>query len=303
MNILPPPGRQDNSPAGKWRRVRRTRLCPVCNKPDWCLFAGPEADPTAAICARVESPKRCGEAGWLHRLRDDSLWRAERRVIRFATTPRPVPPRDLGNLAVAHRQAVNRDRLHALAKSLGLSAEALEALGIGWAAEQHSWSFPMWDAAGCVLGIRLRRPNGFKFSVKGGHEGLFLPSGQSGGRGPLLVGEGPTDTAALLDLGFSDVAGRPSCTGGVKLLVELVGRRRPREVVILADNDAPGRRGADYLASALAAYAPAVRVIAPPAGVKDARAWLQAGGTGADFLRAIAESPKRRLQIRTARVN
>jgi hypothetical protein len=56
------------------------------------------------------------------------------------------------------------------------------------------------------------------------------------------------------------------------LLVALVRRRLPPEVVVVADDDEAGRRGADNLASVLVAYAPAVRVIAPPEGVKDARA-------------------------------
>jgi DNA primase len=150
-----------------------------------------------------------------------------------------------------------------------------------------------------VLGIRLRRPSGFKFSVKGGREGLFIPSG-SGGVGPgqpLLVCEGPTDTAALLDLGFEGVVGRPSCTGGVRLLTELVKRRQRPEVVIVADGDEPGRRGAAHLASVLLGYAPAVRVISPPAGVKDARAWRQSGCTREEVDRAIRAAPVQRLVI------
>jgi hypothetical protein len=285
-----------------WKRVTRACPCPVCRKPDWCLVAGPEGDPTAAICARVESPKRCGEAGWLHRLRDDPAWQPAKRFVRSVSLSLPVPLRDLADLAASYRQAVNADRLHTLARSLGLSVESLTALGIGWSGAHLAWSFPMTDASGRVLGIRLRRPNGFKFSVKGGHEGLFIPNGMGGGHGPLLVCEGPTDTAAALDLGFADAVGRPSCTGGVKLLVELVKRRGSREVVVVADSDGPGRRGAEGLASVLAIHAPAVRVVAPPAGIKDARAWLQAGGTGADVLRAINEAPVRRPQIRTRRV-
>ena len=108
--------------------------------------------------------------------------------------------------------------------ALGVSVESLRRLGVGWSAKHRAWAFPMSNAAGDVLGIRLRLPGGKKLSVKGGKEGLVhsrrgplrLPSG----RLLLLIAEGPTDTAALLDLGFSAV-GRPSCTGGVKLLVEL----------------------------------------------------------------------------------
>ena len=98
-----------------------------------------------------------------------------------------------------------------------------------------------------------------KLAVRGGHEGLFSPEGLADG-GRLLVTEGPTDCGAPLDLGFHAV-GRPSCTGGVKLLVELVGQQRPAEAIIVGDGDGPGQRGAETLAVVLVAYAAAVRVL------------------------------------------
>jgi hypothetical protein len=280
-----------------WKRVTRDRRCPVCGRPDWCLYAGPEGDPTAAICARTESAKRCGEAGWLHRLRDDPSWQPARRMVRTVALPRPVPLHDLANLAASYRTAVRADRLHALAQSLGLSVEALAALNIGWSATHRAWSFPMLSPTGCVLGIRLRRPGGFKFAVKGGGEGLFVPEGATEEKSLLLVCEGPTDTAALLDMGFRRVVGRPSCTSGVQLLAELVRRRQPPEVVIVSGDDEPGRLGAGHLASVLVAYAPTVRVIAPPEGIKDARDWRKAGGTRADVEKAIGAAPVRRLAV------
>jgi DNA primase len=182
-----------------------------------------------------------------------------------------------------------------LALALGVSAESLRRLSVGWSPKHRAWSFPMSNAAGDVLGIRLRLPGGRKLSVKGGKEGLFLPEGIDAG-GPLLVCEGPTDTAALLDLGFN-VVGRPSCTGGVKLLVELVRKHRPEGVVIVADADAPGQRGAERLAAVLLAYSASVRIIAPPAPIKDARAWRQGGAMAADVQAAIDAAPVRRLTV------
>jgi DNA primase len=153
----------------------------------------------------------------------------------------------------------------------------------------------MRNPSGEVLGIRLRRPDGGKFAVKGSKDGLFLPAMDgSEPDGPLLICEGPTDTAALLDMGFGNVVGRPSCTGGTRLLVQLVRRRLRPEVVIVADGDGPGRRGADSLASVLVVYAPAVRVIQPPGAIKDARAWLLAGGMRSEVQEAIDAAPVRR---------
>jgi len=125
----------------------------------------------------------------------------------------------------------------------------------------------------------------------------FFPADLGSG-GRLLVCEGPRDTAAALDWGFQ-AAGRPSCRGGVKHLTELVKRLRPEDVVIVADDDAPGRKGADDLAARLAAYVSAVRVIVPAPPAKDARAWLGAGATAGDVLAAISAAAPRRLTVTT----
>jgi len=256
-------------------------------------------DGSAAICARTESDKRCGEAGYLHRLRDSDFqpWRS----VRSVRLPTAGPRHDLANLAARYRDYVKPSELQSLARSLGLTRDSLAAFGIGWSVPDRAWSFPMVDPSGAVLGIRLRRPNGSKFAVRGGKEGLFIPAVESTDN-RLLICEGPTDAAALLDLGFRSEVGRPSCTGDVKLLVDLVRQRHQAEVVIVADCDEPGQRGADNLASVLVAYVAAVRVIRPPDGIKDTRAWLQAGGDRQAVEQAIEAVPARRLTVQSRRV-
>lgn len=286
-----------------WRRVSKAERCPVCSRADWCLIVGPEGNPTAAICPRVESPKRCDEAGWLHVLRDDgptwAPWRRTlRRAVRLATRPEAAPL-DFAKLAADAVTAVKPEALDRLARALGLSADSLRRLSVGWLADRRAWSFPMRSADGSIVGIRLRLANGRKLSIRGGKEGLFVPEDlRPGGR--LLICEGPTDTAAALDWGFPAV-GRPSCTGGAPRLVDLVSRLRPAEVVIVADGDTPGRRGADGLARGLVAYVAAVKVIAPPNEIKDARAWLRSGATAADVAATIDAAAPRRLTVTTTR--
>ncbi|MCC6127395.1 MAG: hypothetical protein IT426_20750 [Pirellulales bacterium] len=280
-----------------WNRVSRRRPCPICGKADWCLCAGPDNSPTAVICARTESPRKCGESGWLHILRrDDPTWSPRIRKIEIDSRRIGAQTTDFGKLADQFRQAVKPQALEKLASALGLSVESLQRLGAGWSAKHGAWTFPMRDAGGKVLGIRLRLPDGRKFSVKGGHEGLFLPDGIDA-HDSLLIAEGPTDTAALLDLGFAAV-GRSCCTGGVKLLIDLVRRLNPSGMVIVADADAPGQRGAESLAAILVAYSASVKVIAPPPGAKDAREWKRRGATHTNVQAAIDAAEVRKLAIR-----
>jgi len=197
--------------------------------------------------------------------------------------------------AMVSMSDVQRERF---GEALGVSAASLRRLGAGWLPDRRAWAFPMRNAKGDVTGIRLRLPSGRKLSIRGGREGLFLAGDLHAGS-RLLVCEGPSDTAALLDLGF-DAVGRPSCTGGTKHLVELVKRLQPVEVAIVADGDEPGQRGADRLAVALLAYVPIVRVVIPPPGVKDARDWKRAGATAADVHLAIGAATPKTLKIRVS---
>jgi len=276
------------STRSNWVRVTRERRCPVCGKADWCLVA---ADGTAALCPRTESAKRCGDAGYLHRLTDAPRTASPRRVA--------VPIRGgLPNLTALaeeyRREAV--ESLHALAEELGVSVESLRAFGVGRAKHYPAWSFPMTNpATGTVTGIRLRPPFGRKFSVTGGKEALFLPAEPSDDL--LLILEGETDAIAAHTIGFTNAFGRPSCTGGTAHLVALLRRRKPRQVVIVRDNDEPGTRGASVLAAALAPHARDLRVIAPPVGVKDVREWVRAGAARADVERLIFAASPRRLNI------
>jgi hypothetical protein len=278
-----------------WQRVNRQRPCPICGKPDWCLYAGPSDAPNAVICPRVESDQRCGEAGWLHRLRDCEFWRGYTRTWTMNANPSPGE-RDFASLAGRYRRAVNSNDLIRLADQLGVTTGSLVRLGIGWSLQYGGcWAFPMMNGHGCIIGSRLRRLDGRKLSIRGGREGLFMPQGlQESSK--LLVCEGPTDTAALLDLRFMAV-GRPSCSGGVQALCDVAPRLRPTEVVIVSDRDGPGQRGAENLASVLVAYCPVLRVIVPPFPAKDARDWVQRGASSSELQALTNAAPRRTLSI------
>jgi hypothetical protein len=139
----------------KFRRVNRAEPCPVCGRSDWCAVS---RDGAVALCHRVETPRRIGEAGWLHRLRDIPWWPARRgvRTVRMALLGDGRA--GLDRLTAECQRAVDPGRLHQLASSLGLSVEGLTRLGIGWSGGHRTWTFPMCDCQRTVLGIRLRYP-------------------------------------------------------------------------------------------------------------------------------------------------
>jgi hypothetical protein len=139
-----------------------------------------------------------------------------------------------------------------------------------------------------MIGVRLRAESGKKWAVPGSHNGLFWPTGLATQADLLVVCEGPTDTAALLGMGF-EVIGRPQCNGMEDLVIDAVRRLRPRDVAILADLDEPkarpdggtfrpGQDGARQLADELTLAGHRPKIILPLVG-KDARAWVQAGAT------------------------
>lgn len=274
----------------RWQRVSKAKPCAVCGKADWCGIA---EDGSACICMRVESGQPTRNGGWLHRLQPENAPRSTRVLSMRSSDDRRSA---FGALARKYAKAASPEQFQALSRNLGVSEKSLRRLCVGWAPEYGAWTFPMRNCLDEVTGIRLRFPNGKKLSIKGGREGVFIPTGLEGG-GQLLIGEGPTDTAAMLDLGFN-VIGRPSCTGGVKLLIGFMKRLKPERVVVLADQDEPGRRGADRLASRLLLHIPDVQMIWPPSSVKDARAWKRSGATAADIQAAVDSARVRKLCVK-----
>jgi hypothetical protein len=294
-----------------YQRVSRHYPCLVCGRQDWCLVSRDDPSaPSKVICARTESRFKWGEAGWLHRLRDDDSGNTP-SIHRFTIRDRGPESSSMANLLVRARGSIDPVRLAVFADSLGISVSSLERLEVGWLSQGAlrsvsmdlgggAWAFPMRDVEGRLIGLRLRMAGGRKLAVRGGGNGIFIPRDFPPSPDRLLVAEGESDTAALLDLGFA-VVGRPGCTTCTQLLARFVRVGAPREVVIVADNDARGRRGAEVLAKRIRLHCAHVRVVAPPFPLKDARAWKQAGATRGAFEAAIAAAPAITISAPAAR--
>tara|TARA_R110002012_G_scaffold158753_2_gene320287 strand:+ start:397 stop:1200 length:804 start_codon:yes stop_codon:yes gene_type:complete len=260
-----------------WKRVSANLPCPVCKKTDWCSVS---ADKSAVICPRVEqgSKKYIEGSGYLHILKETAEWKSE-----LGKPQQKQLPEHNEVLAIVARKmckSLSEEKLVDLAEGLDVSKVSLKRLNLGYSKAQSAYSFPMFRKGKRLLGVRFRNIQAKKWSLKGSKQGLFIPSGLSED-GALVICEGPTDTCALLDMGF-DAIGRPSCMGATELVKEVATNRH---VAIMADYDGPGLDGANRLEDALRLCCKSVTVAVPPA--KDARSFVQEGATRQDFLELI----------------
>jgi len=277
------------------KRVTRSTPCPVCGKPDWCTLSD---DGEVVYCMRIQSNMHCRNGAWMHFLKD----RDPRRPAP-SRAPMPLPCKlaffDAERYHASIRKAWDGVWLDGNAVGLGVNMDALERLQPGWDGFNKAVGYPMRDAGGKVVGIRLRNSNGDKWAVSGSKDGLFFdPSLTLGGDRELVVCEGPTDTAAAYTLGLP-AAGRSSCGTGVELLKALCCSLKARLVTIVADADSPkhkpdgslwrpGIEGAMALGGKLGRIH---RVILPPK--KDLREWVGSGCTLKEWNNWVSTAQRR----------
>ncbi len=296
---------------------RHGRPCPRCGGRDRFSPLADVAERGALLCRHCHNAKtepRCGDgvaalrwwlgvdaaealkwlSGWLGILPSYRSWIVA-PVIEpvIEVEPPPIVDERWALMAEVMRRNLRPGWLSKAAAMLGLPAESLARLGVGWSVVDNATSWPMRNDVGDVIGIRLRCPRtSRKWAVKGSSAGLFYSLDLLSIERPerVLVCEGPSDTAALLSVGL-DAVGVPSAGGGRDLLVALFRRLNPIEVVIVADGDGPGLLGAERIAAVINDCV--VRIISPPDGVKDARAWVCGGADGLAILRACDAAPVR----------
>lgn len=227
----------------EYARVTADMTCPKCGKPDYCLL---HRSGRKCICTRMPSGKRMGEAGWLHYVGPG--------VAKPTTLPkRPkvhLPSSQVQDYLDSGIGSVHDDMYMRLCRMLKLSTAAVWKLGTVYDIERAVLAFPMFNALSGPIGVRFRRSDGRKWSLKGGREGVFLPYAFNPYQ-PTFIAEGPTDSAALIDAGFANVLGRPNCCGGTAIIQELLRECPATPIVILSDPDEPGVAGAERLVMSL----------------------------------------------------
>lgn len=260
----------------EWIRVSKRHPCPCCSHFTWCSYSPSE---NLLVCMRTPSDKPCKSGGWLHPLDGEAL----------ATLPKkewrpPVPVIDFTGHALTCVEALTHPEV--LANMLHVSERALERLQAGWDTERQAYTFPMRFPQEKIIGIQLRYPDR-KLAITGSRNGLFWPEGVEIEDELLILCEGYSDCAALLDLGYAAI-GRAGCQGCVQMITSVLQQRR-RHVVIMADHDMPkqrpdgtvwrpGQDGANQLAAAIRPHVRSVKVVKPPFN-KDIRGWVQRGAS------------------------
>lgn len=280
-----------------WYAVDKKDPCPICGKPDWCLL---HRDGVAVICPRISEGcvRDMGEAGFLHRIGEATGQRytfplVKRRdpVVSKGSKQRP----DFAALTAIYVKRAEMAGLDHAAGRLGVTLDSLRRLRAGyiWTGQdaiEGPMTFPMQDYTRNqpICGIRIRAWDGRKYAVKHTENGLFISTGLAR-QGHLLICEGPTDTAAMLGLGYN-VIGRPSCTGGVDMIRRMLTRLDYDRVSVMADDDGPGLAGAQRLGKVLLGMRLAVKVV-HPGGRADVRDWVRSGATPSCVDAVIGSTP------------
>lgn len=246
----------------RWYRVNKKCPCQICRRSDWCTYAD-----GVACCMRVRSDKELRNGGYLHRTGYAVPYVAP---IRKAVEEKPIDARAMWK---AWFDRTDFHHLDGFGMTLGVDTDCLKAIGCAWSSF-NAWAFPMKDASGKVIGIRLRNERGDKWAVRGSKSGLFIPNDyQYFADRVLYLVEGPTDLAAAMTIGLH-AFGRAACLGQEQMILSYIAQQKAERLVIVTDNDEPGIKGAEKLQAMLSILS---CVWIPPC--KDIREFVNLGGT------------------------
>lgn len=255
----------------------RSLPCWVCEhkhkNPSWCLV-----DPVrrVCICQRVDSSRRIGDAGYWHgEMKSEWLRVAEPYVVKLK---KEIEANNIDWELMWDEMKDARTVANSLelSEKISLPYEYVMGISFGWCHTSNAWAFPMRDEDGKLCGIKLRLRNGKKICVKGSRLGLVYAKSFDNNRRDLFVTEGESDCMVAAGFGFNAVA-RPSCSSCREHVRRLAIRK---DVVVCADKDEAGKRGATDLTLAIRKAASSVTIITPP--VKDLRKWFVDGITAQD---------------------
>lgn len=171
--------------------------------------------------------------------------------------------------------------------------------------------YPYRDEAGLLLyeavrmvpkDFRQRRPdgNGWSWSLGDVRRVLYRLPELLASKDLVFVVEGEKDVETLVTMGL---VATTNAGGAGKWRDEYSATLRGRRVIVLPDNDEPGRKHAQQVAASLEGVA-AVRIVAlpglPPKG--DVSDWVAAGGTRDHLMAILRQKPAEDIKRRVAKL-
>lgn len=199
----------------------------------------------------------------------------------------------------------------AIVAALDLPMSALFDEPISTTKSEVSSTYPYTDAAGTVMyevvrlvpkSFRLRRTDGrggWIWDMKGVERVPYrlpeLLAGIEAGR-LIVIAEGERDCDCLIREGF---VATTNAGGAGKWPAAWNRYFNGASVVVLVDNDAPGRQHGEQVAAYLVNVAEVVKVIELPGLAEhgDVSDWFAAGGTAEELERVITEAPQRSAAV------
>lgn len=197
--------------------------------------------------------------------------RIHRQSVMIAADPK------FADLQEQFAKSIRTEQIKELAHALGVTADSLTELQIGWSHEDSCWTFPEYNAAQQVCGILRRFKDGQKKTLKGSRRGLTLPTGWGKPGKTLHILEGQSDVAAAISDGRRAI-GRPGTAGATEDLIQLLASVTD-DLVVVADNDRSGAglNSAIELSKKIStSLRRKVPVSAPPPDFKDFRCFFNA---------------------------
>lgn len=172
---------------------------------------------------------------------------------------KPLTDKDLSALQKLHAGGLSPDLLDAAVEETGISSVALQSFGIGWSGEFGRYTFPMFDGTLKLTGFALWG-SGKVGMIAGSRMGLFIPMPYEVVDCPiieapqlLILPQGPLEAAAVRDMGFMGVIGRPTVFSAADDVVQLLAGRPPQEVIVVLPRGDDG--SAEYRTGAVGAMA------------------------------------------------
>jgi hypothetical protein len=252
-------------------RVDPSHPCPICEKGKWCAFT---EDGEYIACKRVQqgSITNLGQFGYLHKIDKVDL----KGLVKNAK-----PLVDWKSLQQTYKIQLST---YGQYPSIGFARDTYDQYFCGW--NGKGWTFPVWDDKLSISGMQVRYPDGTKCSVTGTRIGVFVPRCiDAAKRSILCITEGLTDAMVSTEFGIPAI-GKWNCDSTHEIVLSLIlDKIKPSRIIMVSDNDDPGKQGAKELYKMIKTYQSGLHItgLVPPDGIKDLREWKSNGLTREQF--------------------